>query len=350
MDRKFLDPVERHLIYRQGQTKMRNTFFVAIFLAAGTLPAAPNLQIYFVDVEGGGATLIVTPSGESLLADTGSPRPDDRDARRIDQVAQAAGLKKLDYVLITHFDSDHSGGAPALAKLIPIDKFLDHGDSIETTAPADLERWKAYLSVATGKRTSPKPGAQIALKGVRFTIVSSNGEVLTKAINGGKSNAALCKDAQKKDPDKTENGRCLGFLLGYGKFKFLDLGDLTWDKEMELACPVNKLGTVTLYQATMHGFFNDRSGAPAHIDVIRPQVTIVNNGARKGLLPPAYERIAKIPGIEDIWQGHLALANDAQHNTSPGQDRQPRAIGRLPGPLAEGDGRAGWQVHGDQRP
>ncbi len=259
----------------------------------------------------------MTPSGESLLADTGSPRPDDRDARRIAAAAQAIGLKKLDYVLITHFDSDHSGGAPALAKLIPNDKFLDHGDSIETTAPADLERWQAYLSVATGKRASPKPGTRIALKGVRFTIVSSNGEVLAKAINGGKSNAALCNDAQQKDPDKTENGRCLGFLLSYGKFKFLDLGDLTWDKEMELACPVNKLGTVTLYQATMHGFFNDRSGAPAHIDAIRPQVAIVNNGARKGLLPPAYERIAKIPGIEDIWQGHLALANDAQHNTSP---------------------------------
>ena len=180
----------------------------------------------------------------------------------------------------------------------------------------DLERWQAYVSVAAGKRTSLKPGERVALKGVHLTIVSSNGAVLAKAINGGKSNAALCKDAQRKDPDLTErNARCLGFLLTFGKFKFLDLGDLTWDKEMELACPVNKLGTVTLYQATMHGFFNDRSGPPAHLNAILPQVVIVNNGPRKGLLPPAYERIAKIPGIEDIWQGHLALANDAAHNT-----------------------------------
>ncbi|HEX4594700.1 MAG TPA: MBL fold metallo-hydrolase [Bryobacteraceae bacterium] len=299
---------------------MRNTFLVVIFLMAGPLLGAPGaLEIYFVDVEGGGATLIVTPSGESLLADTGSPRPDDRDAKRIAQAAKLAGLKKLDYVLITHFDSDHSGGAPALAKLIPVDRFLDHGDSIETNAPRDMERWKAYLSVASGKRTSPKPGDRVALKGVRLTIVSSNGAVLAKAINGGKSNATLCKDAQQKDPDKTENARCLGFLLAFGKFTFLDLGDLTWDKEMELACPLNKLGMVTLYQATMHGFFNDRSGPPAHIDAILPQVVIVNNGARKGLLPPAYERIAKIPGIEDIWQNHLSLANDALHNTS--QDR-----------------------------
>jgi competence protein ComEC len=296
---------------------MRNIFCFAIFLVAGPLPAAQNsLEIYFVDVEGGGATLIVTPSGGSLLADTGSPGPADRDAKRIAQVAQLAGLKKIDYALITHFDSDHSGGAPALAKLIPIDRFLDHGDSIETTAPADLQRWQAYLSAAAGKRTSPKPGDRIALNGVRLTIVSSNGAVLAKAINGGKSNAALCKDAQEKDPDLTENARCLGFLLSFGKFTFLDLGDLTWDKEMALACRVNKLGTVTVYQATMHGFFNDRSGPPAHINAIDPQVVIVNNGARKGLLPPAYERIAKIPGIADIWQNHLSLPNDAQHNTS----------------------------------
>jgi hypothetical protein len=88
---------------------------------------------------------------------------------------------------------------------------------------------------------------------------------------------------------------------------------------MELACPVNKVGVVTMYQATMHGFFNDRSGPPALIDAIRPQVVVVNNGPRKGLLPPAYQRIIEIPGIADVWQGHLALANDAQHNVKQDQ-------------------------------
>ena len=300
---------------------MRNFLqLVPFFLAASMLPAAGNnLQIYFVDVEGGGATLIVTPAGQSLLADTGNPLPDDRDAKRIFQASQVAGLKKIDYVLITHFDRDHSGGAPALSKLIPVEKYLDHGDSIETQAPQDAQRWQAYLAIAAGKRSSPKPGDRIPLKDVNVTVVSSNGEVLAKAINGGMENAALCKDAQQKDPDLTENARCLGFLLTYGKFKFLDLGDLTWDKEMALACPVNKLGKVSLYQATMHGFFADRSGPPAHIDAIAPQVVIVNNGPRKGLLAPAYERISRIPGIEDIWQGHLSLANDAAHNTE--QDR-----------------------------
>src|SRR5207248_2215020 len=252
---------------------MRNLLLVTLLFLQPMLPAAqPNLQIYFVDVEGGAASLIVTPAGQSLLADTGNPLPDDRDAKRIFQAAQMAGLKKIDYVLITHFDRDHSGGAPALAKMIPIENYLDHGDSIETNAPQDAQRWQAYLAVAAGKRHWPKPGDRIPLSGVNATVVSSNGDVLAKAINGGKENAALCKNAQQKDPDLTENARCLGFLLTYGKFKFLDLGDLTWDKEMALACPVNKLGKVSLYQATMHGFFNDRSGPPAHIDAIAPQV------------------------------------------------------------------------------
>src|SRR6202790_1387164 len=257
---------------------MCNLSSLAILLMAPLVFAAPNnLQIYFVDVEGGAATLIVTPAGQSLLADTGNPLPDDRDAKRIFQAAQLAGLKKIDYVLITHFDRDHSGGVPALAKMITIEKYLDHGDSIETQAPQDAQRWQAYLAVAAGKRHSPKPGDRIPLKGVNFTVVSSNGEVLAKAINGGKANATLCKDAQQKDPDLTENARCLGFMLSYGKFKFLDLGDLTWDKEMALACPVNKLGTVTLYQPTWHGFANDRSGPPALVWAVRPQVAIVNN-------------------------------------------------------------------------
>jgi competence protein ComEC len=298
--------------------QMRRIFSIAVMLFLSQfLAAAADLRIYFVDVEGGAATLIVTPSGESLLADTGNPSPDDRDAKRIYAVAQQAGLKKIDYLFTTHFDGDHSGGVAALVKLIPIANFVDHGDTIEKEKPRDVQRWEAYLSAAaTGKRTIVKPGDKIPLKGVKLEVVSSNGEVLAKPINGGGPNP-LCKDAKQKDPDKTENSRCAGFLLTYGKWKFLDVGDLTWDKEMALACPVNKVGTVTLYQATHHGFFGDRSGAPAHVFAIRPQVVVVNNGPRKGLgTPELYERMTNIPGIEGIWQGHLSLANDKQHNTS----------------------------------
>lgn len=271
-----------------------------------------RLNIYWIDVEGGAATLLVTPDGQSLLADTGNPG--DRDAKRIFEVAQKAGLKKIDFLLTTHFHSDHVGGVAALVKLIEIDRFLDHGDSIETQNPGDAQRWESYKVLSTGKRTILKPGDKLPLNAVDGLIVSSNGQTLERALKGGEENA-FCKDAQQKDPDRTENQRSLGFLLTYGRFKFLDLGDLTWDKEMELSCPVNKLGTVTLMQATHHGFFNGYSGAPAHVWSLQPQVVVVNNGPRKGLQPAAWETIAKIPGLESTWQIHRALGSDAAHNT-----------------------------------
>ncbi len=273
-----------------------------------------NLKIYWVDTEGGAATLIVTPSGQSLLADSGNAGADDRDAKRIFEAARAAGLKKIDFLLTTHFHSDHVGGAPALAKLIPIEKFYDHGDSIETADPRAAQLWESYKAVALGKRVILKPGDKIPLHGVDVTVVSSNGEVIATKTNNRPN--PLCKDALQKDPDKTENARSLGFLLRYGKFKFLDLGDLTWDKEMLLACPMNRVGRVTLFQATHHGFFNDSSGAPALVLAIQPQVVVVNNGATKGLGANAYETLSKIPGLEAIWQSHRSIRNDDAHNTS----------------------------------
>ena len=283
---------------------------ILFLLTAAILSAQKTLDIYWIDAEGGAATLIVTPSGQSLLADTGNPG--DRDAQRIYDVAtKQAHLTKIDNVLITHFHSDHVGGAPALAKLIPIGGYIDHGDSVETQNPADAQRWEAYKGIATAHRLSLKVGGKIALKGVDLEIVSSNGDVLSK---GGAANS-YCASAVKKDPDPTENARSLGFKLTFGKFTFLDLGDLTWNRELELACPENHLGHVTLFQATHHGFYNDNSGAPAHVWALAPQVVIVNNGPRKGLGANAWDTIAKVPGLEDTWQVHLSLATDAAHNT-----------------------------------
>jgi beta-lactamase superfamily II metal-dependent hydrolase len=273
-----------------------------------------NLRIYWVDTEGGAATLIVTPSGQSLLADSGNPGSDDRDAKRIFETARTAGLKKIDYLLTTHFHSDHVGGAPALAKLIPIDKFYDHGDSIETADPRAAQLWEAYKAVSQGKRVILKPGDKIPLRGVDVTVISSDGEVIAPRAKGMQNPS--CKDAVSKAEDKTENGRSLGFLLTYGKFKFLDLGDLTWDREMSLACPMNRIGRVTLFQATHHGFYNDASGAPAFVWGIQPQVVVVNNGATKGLAANAYDTLSRIQGLEAIWQSHRSVRNDEAHNTS----------------------------------
>lgn len=272
-----------------------------------------NLDIYFIDTEGGAATLIVSPSGQALLADSGNATPDDRDAKRIAEAAKLAGLTKIDAVITSHYHGDHAGGLNALARMIPIEKYYDHGESVEASTPNGAKAWDTYKAVAGTKRTVVKPGDKIPLKGVDILVVSSNGEVLAKPVNGGGPNG-LCKDAQQKPPDPGEDDRSVGFLLTYGKFTFLDLGDLRWDKEMELGCPVNKLGTVTLFQATHHGFVRDTSGPPAQVWALKPQVIVAENGAKKGFSAAGYETMAKVPGVQGIWVLHKAVDNDDSHN------------------------------------
>jgi beta-lactamase superfamily II metal-dependent hydrolase len=288
-----------------------------------------NLDIYWIDVEGGAATLIVGPSGDSLLFDAGYA-VDDRDAKRIYAAAQQAGLKKIDSFVLSHYHGDHVGGLPALAKMIPIDRFFDHGDAVEEV---DRERLEIYKKVAGSKRTIVKAGDMLPLKGVQAQVVASNTEFIAKPLKGGGPNA-LCATAEQKAPAAPENGRTVGALFTYGKFTFIDLADLDWANEMALTCPVNKLGTVTIWQADRHGSLYG-AGAPALLGAIKPQIILVNNGPRKGLgqidqnarsitnpglqKPPpsySYEKIAKLQGVEDIWQGHLSLLTERQYNTS----------------------------------
>ena len=265
-----------------------------------------------------------------MLIDTGYP-VDDRDVKRIYAAAQLAGLKKIDDLVISHFHRDHLGG-PALVKMIPVGRLFDHGDAIEK----ENQEWlDSYHAASAGKRTIVKAGDEIPLKGVQVVVVSSDQHVIAKAVNGGGRPNPLCENAEEKAPVTPENQRTIGLLLTYRKFKFLNLIDLDWEKDMELACPINKLGTVTVYQTSRHGSF-DGAASPPFLGAIMPQVIVVNNGPRKGLgqvdppkslTPPgqqrapyehnSYLRMAKIPGIEGIWQGHLSLLDkDPKHNTS----------------------------------
>jgi beta-lactamase superfamily II metal-dependent hydrolase len=286
---------------------------VTAALAAQRSGTARPLDIYWVDVEGGGATLIVSPSGQSLLVDTGWRR-DDRDARRIHEVATTvAGLKKIDYLLITHFHADHVGGVGALSKLIPIDHYLDHGDTVENRPGPAAEEWAIYQEASKGKRAQPRPGDKIPLQGLDITIAATNGELIATPINGGGPNSsALCANPELKKPDNSENGRSLGFLLQYGKFRFLDLGDLTWNKEIEMVCPVNRLGRIDLLQLNHHGM--DMSGAPPFVHSLGARVAVMNNGPRKGGIGSYFDVVKSAPGLEDLWQLHLSLVTERERN------------------------------------
>jgi competence protein ComEC len=298
---------------------VRLLWLVAVFaLVALSVGAQPRkLDIYWIDVEGGAATLIVSPSGESLLIDAGW-EVGDRDAKRIFAATERAGLTKIDDFILSHFHGDHAGGLPALARLIPIGKCFDRGDFIE---PAN-QKWRdGYLSVCGGRRTIVKSGDKIPLKGLQVDVVASDGQLIAQPLNGGQPNP-LCATAENRPKDVPENQLMVGVLVNYGRFTFLDLADLDWEKELELACPVNKVGQVSIWQTGRHGAL-DGAGAPGFLYAVKPQVVIVNNGPRKGLGGPSpgseraqtvhYERLAKIPGIEGIWQGHLSLF-DKEHN------------------------------------
>lgn len=290
-----------------------------LLLSLSVFGAKP-LEVYFIDVEGGQATLFVSPSGQSLLVDTGWPGYSNRDANRIAAAAKKAGIKKIDYVFITHFHTDHVGGAKQLADRIPVGTFIDKGGTVEKDKNARemMEIYEAALATkASPNAPAPghlvvKPGDKLPIKGIDVTVVAAGGAYIPAPANAA-ANSACASTAEKK-PDTTDNGQSAGILLQYGSFRMIDLGDLTWDKEMELFCPANRIGPVSVYLTTHHGV--DQSNSPAALAALHPKVAIMNNGARKGGSPSAWKIVHDSPGLEDLWQLHFAVAGGKETNVS----------------------------------
>jgi competence protein ComEC len=284
---------------------------------AATAPGTTKtLQIYFIDVEGGQSTLFVTPDGKSLLIDTGWPDNNGRDADRIVAAAKDAGIKKIDFVVITHFHDDHVGGAPQLAAKIPVGTFIDHGEARENSEGVQhvFAAYQQLLATGKYKHITAKPGEVLPVTGMQVRVVSADGELIERPLPGGGKENATCANAAKPPVDTTENPRSVGTLLTFGKLRILDLGDLTGDKEMELMCPTNKIGAVDIYVASHHGTAS--SGTAVLVDAIAPRVVIMDNGEKKGGSPTAWDVIEKSPRLEDLWQLHYSEAGGEAHNVA----------------------------------
>jgi len=288
-----------------------------LLLLASLLAAAPQepkgLEIVYVDVEGGAATLIRTPSGETILVDAGWP--EDRDAERIRRaLVETLAAKQIDHYITSHWHLDHWGAIGRVAALVPVNRYYGHvfpDTPQEDIVPEMKDQW---MRVSEGRRVWVKAGDHLPLQGgVDVTFLSSNGDVIGEPA--GTAQVLACARHPAAELDPGENARSVGFRLTFGGFRFLDLGDLTWNVEHRLVCPRNLIGPIDVYQVTHHGW--DPSNHPALVSAIAPTAAVINNGAKKGGTPKVFRTLRATASIRDIWQLHRNVETTAADNASP---------------------------------
>jgi beta-lactamase superfamily II metal-dependent hydrolase len=282
----------------------RLALLASLLVLLATPSSARDLQIFFIDVEGGQATLIVTPAGESLLIDAGyGGNRGSRDPDRILAAAADAGIDRIDYLLVTHFHNDHVGGVPELASRIPIGTFIDYGDPLGTDRMA-LNGFRAYAPVRSDRRhLVPRPGDRVPLAGLDVEVVSVSGELLSRPLSGGGQANPGCTTLENHVDDGTENFRSIGLRLQLGAFRFVALGDLSGNTLSKLVCPTNLLGRVSAYLVAHHGNYD--SNIPAMLTGLQPQAAILNNSAVKGAAPDSLITLGSRPDM-DLWQLHAS--------------------------------------------
>jgi beta-lactamase superfamily II metal-dependent hydrolase len=275
-----------------------------------------SLDIYVVDVEGGNATLFVSPSGESLLIDTGNAgNAAPRDAGRIIDAMKDAGVQQIDHLITTHWHGDHFGGLAELASHVTIREFIDHGPNVQPGAAADEFLQKTYPQLyAKGKHTVAKPGDKIPMTGLEARVVTSAGQTIKTPLPGAGAANPYCANFKPGD-NNAEDPQSVGIHVTFGKFRTIHLGDLTKNKEFELMCPMNRIGSVDVLLGLHHGQASSNSEVIVH--ALRPRVAIMNNGTRKGGEPDVMKTVFSSPGLENLWQLHFSLLS-GQEYTMPG--------------------------------
>jgi beta-lactamase superfamily II metal-dependent hydrolase len=293
---------------------------VVVALSVPLAQSREELKIYVIDVEGGGASLFVAPSGETLLVDPGNgDAAASRDAGRILDAASDGGVKQIDHLVTTHYHGDHVGGLAELASRIPIKHFIDHGPTVEPQNPAAkvLARYGELANQA--RHTVAKPGDAIQIAGLDVRVVTAAGKVIQAPMSGAGQPNAACAGVKPIDPDPTENAQSVGMSIVFGRFRVAHLGDLTWNGELELMCPNNRFGTADLFLVSHHAqqFERAMSNSPALVHGLHPRVAISTNGIRKGAQVAAMKVLFTSPGLEDLWQLH-ASEFSGQEYTVPG--------------------------------
>ena len=321
--------------------------FALLLASAPAMAKDTALQMVSIDVEGGGGTLFVTPDGKSLLIDTGNPEQsritgDHPSSERIVNAAHALGVNKIDYLIITHYHSDHIGGIEGLLKRIPIGTVIDHGPNRETTASPnpdapqiDLKNpppnstaagYQRYMAAIAGHHhIVAKPGDVFHIGGMTVNIVAADAKVIARPLPGaGEDNPACAGMEAMPGNGGEENARSTASVISYGKAHIAAFGDFTWDREKDLFCPIDRVGKVDVYLATHHG--TALSGSPAAVNALAPIVAIVGNSARKGADAERMRTIKASPRIQGVWQLHTTtVAPDVNVATdmiaNPGTDQ-----------------------------
>ena len=313
--------------------------------------SAKTLDLYLIDVEGGGATLFIAPSGESVLIDTGNGgAAAARDAGRIMDAVKDAGLTAIDHLITTHWHGDHYGGMAEFASRIPIRHFYDHGPNMQPAQPVEAFLQQTYPGIyAKGTHTVVKPGDKIAVAGLDWRIVTAAGEVLKTPMAGAGKPNPYCGATPNPDEGGVENSMSVGSVIAFGKFRLVHLGDLTQKIEVKLMCPNNQIGVADLWVVSHHG--QPMSNGQMLVHAIQPRVAILNNGTRKGGQPDAMKVVFSSPRLEDLWQLHISQLS-GQEYTAPGMfianpvDEQPPAMPVAPMPApAPGPGTSPPPVH-----